>query len=499
MVDGVRVGLGWGMRALKSVSLAAALAMAASASAAQQWIASGDTKSDHFETDLHSVNLKGDVVDVWLRRTPVRAQRDEKTGKLYASEIVKQYNDCANRRFAYGDFVRRDGGGETIGSGDINSGWHDFVPGSISETTWRLACAVGKPPTDKPLLGDIWSGDWISAGPSADGTHTLSFKLDEIATIQKGVVVSVARADYPKPILVAGFPVRSIVSAAAVDCARRESAGLGADVYITRSLRVSSERTADDKINFEAIPPGSFLFKHLTEVCANADKAPASAKQAEAGSYFTGTAWGVDKGYLVTASHVITDAERIGVFDNGVLLGEATVVADDPTNDVAVLRFKPKHPGKLPILQIATRPAVLGRRVITLGYPEPDNLGQRIKVTSGEVSSTAGYQDDPRYLQVSIPFQPGNSGGPVIAADGSVLGVAQSKLIAFNKGGGHDDPPPEMVNYAVKTSYIRPLLEDLPDLGNYVVVHPTPGADDLVAQARRAVFMLIVERQPTAE
>ncbi len=112
-------------------------------------------------------------------------------------------------------------------------------------------------------------------------------------------------------------------------------------------------------------------------------------------------------------------------------------------------------------------------------------------MTAGQVSSTAGYQDDARYLQISIPVQQGNSGGPVIGWDGAVVGVVEAKLMKFD---GHEaKPAPEMVNYALKASYVRPMLEDLPDLANYTVIKASGNADQLVADARKAVFMVVVE------
>jgi hypothetical protein len=56
-----------------------------------------------------------------------------------------------------------------------------------------------------------------------------------------------------------------------------------------------------------------------------------------------------------------------------------------------------------------------------------------------------------------------------------------------------DNPAPENVNYALKSSYIRPMLEDLPDLANYRVIKPQPSLDQVIAEARKAVFMVVVE------
>ena len=113
------------------------------------------------------------------------------------------------------------------------------------------------------------------------------------------------------------------------------------------------------------------------------------------------------------------------------------------------------------------------------------------------MSSTSGIRDDARYLQISVPVQPGNSGGPLLGFDGAAVGVVASKLPTL--GGRADAPAPENVNYAVKVAYLRPLLEDLPDLGDYDTLKAGATADDLIAQAQEAVFMIVVSApQPAA-
>jgi S1-C subfamily serine protease len=205
--------------------------------------------------------------------------------------------------------------------------------------------------------------------------------------------------------------------------------------------------------------------------------------------FSTGTAWGVDKGYLVTAAHVIDGATAIDVYRDGDKVGEAKVVVADFANDLAILSFTKAPPGKLKILPLSSRPPVLGRAVFTLGYPAPDVMGQAVKMTSGQINSTSGLQDDTRMLQISVPVQGGNSGGPVMGWDASVLGVVDSKLEKLDPQGRE---PAQNVNYAVKASYIRPMLDDLPDLGNYEPVKADPSEEKTIAAARQAVFMLLV-------
>lgn len=479
----------------RAVALAAALVMTAGqAIAAADW-APAATSADGivYDTDLSSVSLNGQVAKSWMRQTFPKAQRDPKTGLSFTIGLQERFDDCQNHRFMLGSYVERDASGRTAGEGpgDLASGWRDISPGSVAEGVARTVCAVAYPPKEDPIQADLREGSWTDLGGSKDGKFRLQVRIDGVMKVGDGGALAISRSIYEKPEWIDGLPVRIIVSATAIDCERNQSAALGADFFASPGVRVKSMRVEKKDIRFERSAPGSFLAASIKLICASAKtEAAAGSDDEHAGGLSVGTAWGVNKGYLVTASHVVEGGARIEVYDNGEKVGEARVVADDPANDLAILKFKPSKPGKLAILPIAPKTPNLGRSVFVLGYPAPDSLGQRIKMTAGEVSSTAGYQDDARFLQISVPIQQGNSGGPVIAWDGTVVGVVESKLTRF--GDRKDELAPEAVNYAIKASYIRPMLEDLPDLANYTVVKPTGGNDDLVAAARKAVYMVVV-------
>ena len=80
----------------------------------------------------------------------------------------------------------------------------------------------------------------------------------------------------------------------------------------------------------------------------------------------------------------------------------------DAANDLALLkadgRFAP-----LPIA--ASRTVALGGTVATVGFPNIGLQGFAPKLAKGEIASLSGAADDPRYFQISVPVQPGNSGG----------------------------------------------------------------------------------------
>jgi S1-C subfamily serine protease len=114
-----------------------------------------------------------------------------------------------------------------------------------------------------------------------------------------------------------------------------------------------------------------------------------------------------------------------------------------------------------PALPLSSSPVKTGAAVLTMGYPHPDLLGSKPKLTEGVVSATSGVGDDPRVLQISVPVQAGNSGGPLINMEGEVVGVVMAKLNAVKMLKWTGDLP-QNVNYAIKIPYLTVLLSSAP-------------------------------------
>ena len=111
-------------------------------------------------------------------------------------------------------------------------------------------------------------------------------------------------------------------------------------------------------------------------------------------------------GYFVTNFHVIQQADEIYVRANGSRL-QARVVRSDRANDLAIL----KTDGDFTALHVrGSRTIRMAEKVATVGFPHPDVQGITPKYSSGEVAALSGIADDPKFLQVSIPIQPGKIG-----------------------------------------------------------------------------------------
>ena len=138
----------------------------------------------------------------------------------------------------------------------------------------------------------------------------------------------------------------------------------------------------------------------------------------------------------------------------------AKVVKVDAANDLALLKAE----GQFPPLPIATSRGVkLGVTVATVGFPNIGLQGFAPKLAKGEIASLSGAQDDPRYFQISVPVQPGNSGGALVDERGNVVGVVSAQLSARAAVAASGELP-ENVNYAIKSSFLLSFLESVPEI-----------------------------------
>jgi len=206
----------------------------------------------------------------------------------------------------------------------------------------------------------------------------------------------------------------------------------------------------------------------------------------------TGTGFFVSPdGHVITADHVIASGKQIRVRTK---LGEfsARVVRRDPANDLAVLKVEGTFAALHVLGSGKLRPA---DRVSTIGFPNPGLQGFAPKFSSGEVAALSGPGDDPRFIQISVPIQPGNSGGPLVNSDGSVVGVVTGKL-DFIKTLNVTGQIPENVNYAIKGTILLGLLEALPsatDKAPAATTNPSKDLADIAKAVEAATVLIIVE------
>jgi len=259
-----------------------------------------------------------------------------------------------------------------------------------------------------------------------------------------------------------------------------------------------------DKINTNGIAPaGDFSNPRgkpsTAKASAKSDDEPAE-KPSEPDKVVSvsGSGFVVSKNaHIVTNNHVVADC--VGDI-HGNLAEQAPVklrvVSTDEENDLALLQGTKKFKEK-DIATIRASAVNSGDQVVAIGYPLHGLLTSDMTVTTGIISSLAGLHNDTRFLQISAPVQPGNSGGPLHDASGNVVGVVSAKLDALKMFKATGDIP-QNINFAIKTGALRDFLD------NSAVPYQTaePGSEmktaDIASAARTYTMLISCSAQPHA-
>ncbi|HEX8507810.1 MAG TPA: trypsin-like peptidase domain-containing protein [Hymenobacter sp.] len=153
------------------------------------------------------------------------------------------------------------------------------------------------------------------------------------------------------------------------------------------------------------------------------------------------------EGYIVTSYHVIQGADSLLIEGRDQQRYHAEPVYSDRKHDLAILRITDKKFTGFGRLPYAIKPgqADLGERVFTLGYPRED-----VVYGEGALSARSGFEGDTAFYQVSIPVNPGNSGGPLLDERGNLIGVVS---------GRQNDA--QSAAFATKSSYLVRLVDSL--------------------------------------
>jgi S1-C subfamily serine protease len=205
----------------------------------------------------------------------------------------------------------------------------------------------------------------------------------------------------------------------------------------------------------------------------------------------SGIVWSAD-GVIVTAHHVVQrdDNLTVGLPDGQSVA--ASLVGRDPTTDVAVLRAETKNLTAPTWAEFDGQAVKVGHLALALGRP-----GKTVQATLGIVSALgeswrtpAGGQVD-HYLQTDVVMYPGFSGGPLVSAVGTVLGVTTSALL---RG----------VSLAVPTPTVRRVVETLLSHGKVkrgylgVSTQPVRLPAALATQLAQETGLLLVAVEPAS-
>lgn len=178
-----------------------------------------------------------------------------------------------------------------------------------------------------------------------------------------------------------------------------------------------------------------------------------SAQETTKSIIVTGTAFSVTKnGFLLTSAHIVNEKDKIEVFipDKNLSI-PARLIALDRTADLALLKIN-NATTPLPIIDWTNVSS--GLDIVALGFPNPQVLGESLKITSGIINSIDSNKLTPFLFQFSAQIYPGNSGGPVLSVAGDVVGVVHGYLTF-----ARSHQPSQNVNFAINSSRIIDFLK----------------------------------------
>jgi serine protease Do len=166
-----------------------------------------------------------------------------------------------------------------------------------------------------------------------------------------------------------------------------------------------------------------------------------SAEAEKAETTISGTGFFVAPNRVVTNNHVVSGCTKdiqVQYPDGGRYT--ARISGQDPNNDLVLLHTDMDNRSTA---TFHPTPRV-GDPVATYGFPYPGVLSSSGNFTLGNVTSLTGINDDTRFLQMSTPVQPGNSGGALLDMSGGVVGVVTQQLAIPNQN----------VNFAIQPSIV---------------------------------------------
>jgi len=168
----------------------------------------------------------------------------------------------------------------------------------------------------------------------------------------------------------------------------------------------------------------------------------------------SGVVWG--KGVIVTADHNLRREEDLPVIGHGGVRVQASVAGRDPSTDLAILKISDEMPLAIAPLAQGSE-AKLGHLILALGRARSTNLVASVGIVgglSGEWRTWRGGRID-QHIRLDLNLYPGFSGGPLVSANGTVLGIN-------TRGLGRGRP------VAVPTSTVSRVVDELLRHGHIV-------------------------------
>ena len=335
-------------------------------------------------------------------------------------------------------------------------------------TLLRQAADKGIASAQNEYAFALWNGDGISQDraealiwlrkAAEKGNSAAAFGLGEAYLNGVGVERNAVEAE--AWYMVAAVNAGPTDNKANCEAKRDQTAALLLPSELARARDLAASRSGKSSSQFvantapigprppSALPPASAL-----------PSSPPTSPLPVPGGQTAGTGFFVSRdGTVLTDSHVVAACRTIRVTPSDApKSGEASLIARDVVNDLAVLKTSLSPVGIARFREDkAMRP---GDGVVAIGFPLSSLLSREANVTVGVISALAGPRGDSRYFQITAPIQKGNSGGPLADMSGNIVGIIQSKLNAATVERIYGDTP-QNVSFATKAELMRRFLSE---------------------------------------
>ncbi len=177
-----------------------------------------------------------------------------------------------------------------------------------------------------------------------------------------------------------------------------------------------------------------------------------------------------DEGLILTNDHVIEGARSLTVDANGSSkkTASATIVGEEANEDLALIRIDPSGLGLKPLTLVSSSSLQIGAAVYAIGSP----YGLEETLTRGIVSALDREISAPDgatiagAIQTDAALNPGNSGGPLIDAQGDVIGV-NSQIASDARQAEGSQPGSTGVGFAISSNTVAAAVKKI-EAGNGV-------------------------------
>jgi putative serine protease PepD len=185
-----------------------------------------------------------------------------------------------------------------------------------------------------------------------------------------------------------------------------------------------------------------------------------------------------NEGLILTNNHVISEGMSISVSPgkSTSVTRSASVVGTDPNSDLALIKVNPSGLGLKPLKLVSSNSVQVGDPVYALGNP----YGLDETLTKGIVSALGREISAPdgatikNVIQTDTPLNPGNSGGPLLNAEGDVIGV-NSQIASDAARTEGSQPGSTGVGFAISSNTVAEVVKTIESGGGSTTTQGSEG------------------------